>query len=50
MELNNDKAPYKKLVELSYNLNESNNKEEIIMRVTYSLTGHFQRKNAKYFK
>jgi hypothetical protein len=49
VELNNDKAPYKKLVELSYNINESNNKE-IIMRVTYSLTGHFQRKNTKYFK
>ena len=42
--LNTDKTPHKKLVELFYNINESNNKD-IIMRVAYSMTGHFQRKN-----
>ena len=42
--LDNDKTPYKYLVELFYNINENNNKE-IIMNITYSLTGHFQSKN-----
>ena len=42
--LNNDKTPHKKLVELFYNISDSNNKD-IIMRIAYSLTGHFQRKN-----
>ena len=42
--LNSDKTPHKYLVELFYNINENNNKEKI-MNITYSLTGHFQRKN-----
>ena len=42
--LNTDKTPHKYLVELFYNINENNNKEKII-NITYSLTGHLQRKN-----
>ena len=41
--LDNDMTPHKKLVELFENINENNT--ETIMNITYSLTGHYQRKN-----
>ena len=44
IELNNDITPHKQLVELFENKEKGNNKE-IIMRIAYSLTGHYQRKN-----
>jgi hypothetical protein len=36
-------TPHKKLVELFENLN--NESKELIMKITYSITGHFQSKN-----
>ena len=42
--LNNDITPHKKLVELFDNIEHDNNRE-IIMKICYSLTGHYQRKN-----
>ena len=41
--LDNGITPHKKLVELFENLNDAN--KELIMKISYSITGHFQRKN-----
>ena len=41
--LDNGITPHKKLVELFENLNDTN--KEMIMKISYSLTGHFERKN-----
>ena len=41
--LNTDNTPHKKLVELFNDIDQ--HKQEIIMRIIYSLTGYYQRKN-----
>ena len=43
-ELNHNITPHKQLVELFENKEKQNNKE-LIMKIAYSLTGHYQRKN-----
>ena len=41
--LDNDLTPHKKLVELFENINQNNT--DTIMKIVFSLTGHYQRKN-----
>ena len=43
--LDDDITPHKMLVDLFYNIQPENNNKEIIMKIAYSLTGYFQRRN-----
>ena len=43
--LDDDITPHKWLINLFYNRTQENNYDQIIMKIAYSLTGYYQRKN-----